>query len=79
MQKKSIRFCLILDKAHLVSLTEFRSINWLPNKGRVGNVLIHSPLIVDINMDLQDSSTLFAKLSRAKNSCYSLVPFYVTI
>ena len=35
MQNKCIRFCLRLDKMHHISLTEFRSINWLPTKERV--------------------------------------------
>ena len=32
---KCIRFCLRLDKMQHISLTEFRSINWLPTKERV--------------------------------------------
>ena len=35
MQNKCIRFCLRLDKMQHISLTEFRSINWLPTKERV--------------------------------------------
>ena len=35
MQNKCIRFCLKLDKTLHISLAEFRSINWLPTKGRV--------------------------------------------
>ena len=35
MQNKSIWFCLRLDKMKHISLTEFRLINWLPNKERV--------------------------------------------
>ena len=35
MQNKCIWFCLRLDKMKHISLTEFRLINWLPNKERV--------------------------------------------
>ena len=35
MQNKRIWFCLRLDKMQHTSLTEFRSINWLPAKERV--------------------------------------------
>ena len=35
MQNKCMRFCLRLDQMHHISLTEFRSINWLPTKERV--------------------------------------------
>ena len=35
MQNKSIRFLLRLDKMQDISLTEFRSINWLPIKETV--------------------------------------------
>ena len=35
MKNKCMRFCLILDKMQHISLTEFRSINWLPTKERV--------------------------------------------
>ena len=35
MQNKCIRFCLRLDQMQHISLTEFRSINWLPTKERV--------------------------------------------
>ena len=37
MQSKNIRFCLRLDKMQHISLTEFRSINWLPTKEFIGS------------------------------------------
>ena len=35
MQKKRVHICLRLNKMHYISLTEFRSMNWLPTKERV--------------------------------------------
>ena len=35
MENRCIQFCLRLDKMHHTSLTEFRSIKWLPTKERV--------------------------------------------
>ena len=34
MQNKCMRYCLRLDKMQHISLTEIRSINWLPTKER---------------------------------------------
>ena len=53
MQSKCTRFCLRLDKMHYISLTEFKSINWLATLERV-----HQCINV-ITFKLVDKNCLF--------------------